>query len=164
MKELQADIFDLWDEGKTICITTNGYIGKGNKAVMGRGVAKQALDRWPSIDANIANVLTSVGNVVMNVWEGVFMFPVKPSFGYCAIGKHNVVTHMKYKYIPGAFVPGWAMVADPKIIQRSLYELELMQLPEVYLPKPGCGAGGLDWNLVRPICAKYGDWLTVVDR
>ena len=61
------------------------------------------------------------------------------------------------------------MKADPRIIARSLRELwQLFACcgwERVYLPRPGCGAGELDWETeVKPLCAQYDDWLAVVSR
>ena len=36
---------------------------------------------------------------------------------------------------------------------------------DIVLPRPGCGAGELDWETqVKPLCAEYGDWLWVIEK
>lgn len=63
------------------------------------------------------------------------------------------------------------MMADVKLIEWSLWQLMNMHnyglFDEIYLPKPGCGAGGLKWSEIRPWCEMYSGggspWLVVCD-
>lgn len=139
MKELiNVDLWDLHDQGKTICITTNGFVKKDGKAVMGRGCAKEALNRYPNIDKILGYYIKCYGNKV-HISSMIF-FPVK----------HN-----------------WWEKADIELIKKSCKELNEFaeeQNIDVYLPRPGCGNGGLDWETeVKPdIEPLLGDKITIV--
>ena len=126
---------DLWDVAKDapICITTNGYIKYGGDLVMGRGCALQAKKRYPRLPFSLGERVKLHGNVphVVHMDDGVTIisFPVK----------HN-----------------WWEKADKKLIRASLLTLNKMIGTEgfkrVYLPRPGCGNGGLDWETeVKPL-------------
>ena len=167
MFETKADLWQLYDRGGVCCITTNGFVKKSGEAVMGRGVAWQAARRWPDLPAVLGWMIREYGNVVQVVRERLVAFPVKPVAGIS--NGSNVVRHMRHRFPPGSQVPGWAMKADLDIIARSLRQLDLLRRArgweQVYLPRPGCGAGELDWEgQVRPLCEQYGDWLVVVTR
>lgn len=49
MKEVYGDIWEYHKQGYWIVITTNGFVKKNGCAVMGRGVAKQAVTKYPSL-------------------------------------------------------------------------------------------------------------------
>ena len=123
----------LWDiPCDALCITTNGSIRKDGKAVMGRGCAKEAADKWYGLQhalaahikhkGNHVSLLSTHNNYKDPVWS-LLAFPVK---------------HL------------WNEKADIKLIEQSCREL--MQMTEksgwerVLLPRPGCGNGGLTWD------------------
>ena len=144
------EIGDLWDkhaEGYWIGITINGFIKSNNRLVMGRGIAKEALDRYPDIDLILADIIKRRGLGVVNLYpERLWFFPVK----------HN-----------------WWEQADIKLIEASARELrqikdyinELQKKAEassrytdrVYLPRLGCGNGRLKWEDVKPVLEPYFD-------
>lgn len=162
MIELKGDLFA--QECDAICITTNGYVKTNGEAVMGRGVAKQAALRWPMLPASLGASLVLRGNVVqimhVSPWDGdppykIVSFPVKPEYVYFT-GK-NVVRHMQSKYRINDKVPGFAAVACPNLIFRSAQELKKLAdekgWTKVVLPRPGCGAGELSWEDIKPMLA-----------
>lgn len=177
MKELKGDIFKVYDakEWCTICIPCNGYVTKPRKkkgekrertgkAVMGRGVAKQAATRWPDLLTELGYNLTVWGNRVMFIRHRVLAFPTKGRGGIS--NGTNIVKHLRHRYPPGRPCPGWAMRSTLERIAISLFELrtlhKLCGLGDVYLPRPGCGAGGLTWRVVEPVCKQMEDWLIVM--
>lgn len=167
---MRYEVCNIWDkhkEGAFVCITTNGFITKNGLAVCGRGVAEQAAKRYPMFKSVLANAIERNGNVVQRVMGTLISFPVKPQLGICNQTKSNVVKHMRSQYEPYAWVPGWAMMADLNLIEWSLVQLNYMHIAgmfnQIYLPKPGCGAGGLSWYDVEPFCRQYADWLIVCD-
>jgi hypothetical protein len=167
MIQAVCDIWDMYDQGETVCITTNGFVTRGGNAVMGRGVAAQAVKRFPTIKGKLGRLIMENGNVVQRIAPRIISFPVKPQLGVCNEYKTNVVKHMRHQYKPYDWVPGWAMMADLNLIKWSLVQLnqirDVRSHRQIYLPKPGCGAGGLKWEKVHLDCAKYGDWLVVCD-
>lgn len=131
MLEQQIDLWDAKDG--TICITTNGTITKDGRAVMGRGCALEAAKKYPAFPKLFADILKIAGNRVILfqifIDRDIITFPVK----------HN-----------------WYEKADIELIKKSCLELvDLMQknsLSKVYLPRPGCGNGHLDWDKdVKPV-------------
>lgn len=159
MYETFGNLWDLWAAGgdKTwLVITTNGFVKRDGTAVMGRGIALAAKARWPNLARELGAMLHAKGNCTM-MWpdKGIFTFPVKPARITANATLNNVVSHMRRHFRPGQSVPGWAAVADPKIIARSAHELATLAnnwgLRRILLPRPGCGAGELSWPAIRPI-------------
>lgn len=143
-------IGDLWTYPcPTKVITTNGDVNKAGLAVMGRGVALQAAEKWPHIRKYLAQRLTE-GNVVhslgsFDVWGGsihLISFPVK----------HH-----------------WHEKADLGLIQQSAVQLvKWMDIApslnrEVVMPRPGCGNGGLSWAEVKPVIDWLDDRFLIID-
>lgn len=176
MIEIHGDLWDYYDRGFICCITTNGYVKKDRRAVMGRGTAKQALERFPDIDLELGFLIKTL-NPLYVLWlpypspqnRRLLAFPVKPDRGVCRPSKKNVVFHMRNKFRPGQTVPGWALIADLQVIKNSLDQLNTIynwdKPKAIILPRPDCGVGGLNWeSQVKPLCEEYGDWLWVIDR
>lgn len=128
MTEVVGDIWAYHRKGHIIVVTTNGTIKNDGRAVMGAGVARQALDRYRELDRFLGHSLKTQGN-------HVFYFPDKRILTLPV--KHN-----------------WWETADLELIDRSLDEL-LRIAPksdkEICMTRPGCGNGGLDWQDVMPL-------------
>lgn len=165
MKEIYGNLWDHYDNGVPICITTNGYVKKNGCAVMGRGIALQATKKFPGISKKLGDILGGPTRImqhsqlsVVEIVPLVIAFPAKPTWGLL----ENVMPHLRGKFKQGE-VPGWAVHADLDIIEGSLVMLGWLTQGKVVLPRPGCGAGGLDWETqVKPLCEKHGDWLEVI--
>ena len=141
LNEIKGNVWDLLDENSAVCILSNNTINEKQRASMGGGIAHEALVRNPDLDY------------------------------------YHALCIMRHEYYLGTDQPSGAMmvrfptkynVFDYKssmtVIQNSLETLVqiMKQYPEVkfYLPRPGCGIGGLDWeNQVKPLCEKYLDGL-----
>ena len=153
MKEIVGDIWDYHKQGLWIVITTNGTVKTNGEAVMGRGVALQAKQKFRNIADWVGWSLRARGNhcaiytIQLRVDDrlvasGVITFPVK----------HD-----------------WQGRADIQLIEQSCQELVKLveqENPEkIYMVRPGCGNGGLDWKDVKPILEKYlDDRFVVVER
>jgi hypothetical protein len=137
MKEIIGNIWDA--KCDFLCITTNGIVKKDGRLVMGAGIAKEARDRCVDrdLDLYLGNLVKIWGN---KVWvtnidyngKQIISFPTKHHF------KDN---------------------SDLTLIEQSCEELAtvglLMNRSEIALPRPGCGCGGLDWEIVKPILEKH---------
>ena len=127
---------DIWDyHGRAvIAVTTSGSLTKAGKAVMGRGVARQAALRFPQLPLELGALLREHGNHVHLMGEGIVSFPVEESAWACP---------------------------ELRLISRSALELRHLSDREgwerVVVPRPGCGGGGLDWREVRPLLDRYFD-------
>src|SRR5271157_1215396 len=62
MKEMTADLFKMGLFADILCITTNGTVRKNGSAVMGKGCALEAKNRWPGIEDVLGKLLVAKGN------------------------------------------------------------------------------------------------------
>jgi len=127
MKIINKNIWNIHKEGCIVCITTNGVTKPNTELVMGRGVALQAKQIFPDISYKLGNLVRKNGNHCFFLeQERVISFPTK--------------NHWKNK-------------SEVSLIKRSCLELndiiEQNNLDAVYLPKPGCSNGGLNWEFVK---------------
>ena len=133
MREIKADLWD-WHNRAVIVITTGGQVDRRGAAVMLRGCARQARDRFPDLALHLGALLKAAGNVVHELGGGVVSFPVENS----------------------PFE-----VPDVRLIERSCRQLRDLTdrrcWPLVVLPRPGCGAGGLSWKEVQPVLTRHLD-------
>jgi O-acetyl-ADP-ribose deacetylase (regulator of RNase III) len=155
MKEIRGNLFDC--HADVICITTNGFVTTRGEAVMGMGCAKAAAERWPGLRRQLGGLIRKYGNRPMIVGKTpqyrVVSFPVKP-VSVINDGT-NVVSHAAAKYVAGNVVPGFHAIADLDTIEKSALQLVEMAnkfgWTRVVIPRPGCGAGELDWADVKPV-------------
>ena len=130
MREIKGNIWDFHKQGCWITITTNGTVRVDESCVMGKGVASQAKIRFPKLPHELGKSVTKFGNHLVQFAEyGIVTFPVKYS---------------------------WWEEADMMLIKRSTQELieavDKSGIPTpIYMVRPGCGNGGLDWKDVKPI-------------
>jgi hypothetical protein len=165
MLEAIGDMFDELGTADAIFITTNGFVKRNGRAVMGRGCAKQARDRWPEVERTLGEAINQFGNIphilITDNGTQIWSFPVKPVYCISSDNGLNVVQHMRNQYLDGANVPGWACVADLSIICQSVMDMikiaDASKWTRVVLPRPGCGAGELSWDKVRPALAQLLD-------
>ncbi len=132
---------NIWDmECDVRCITTNGITNANGLAVMGRGVALQAANRYPELKSHLGSSLRSGGNKVYYLPDyDIVTFPTK----------HH-----------------WKQDADLQLIAKSAKELQIMTLyndwKRVLLPAPGTANGRLSWDNVRPILEFLPDSIVVI--
>lgn len=137
-------IGDIWEYAPSvvIAITTNGSLTRDGRAIFGRGVAKQAVLRYPGLAEKLGRLLAEGGNHVFDLEHGIVTFPVEET--------------------------PWSL-PDLRIIARSAEELRLMAdrsgWERVVVPRPGCGGGGLAWKDVLPLLAPwFDDRFTVISQ
>lgn len=144
MREIKADIWDYHRQGDIIVIPTNGFVKNNGHAVMGRGLALEASRRFKSLSYDLGTCIKMLGQHV--VWwpepMHLYTFPVK----------HN-----------------WWEKADPRLIRSSMIELMAQlgpyNVPNVYMPRVGCGNGQLHWGEVETIIQQYADErIIIIDR
>ncbi len=139
MFETVGDIWEYADGGAVVVITTNGSLTRDGRAVLGRGVAKQAALRYPDIAATLGPLIAEQGSRVFDLGNGIVSFPVEET--------------------------AWSQ-PDLRIIARSAEELRHLTdcsgWQRVVVPRPGCGGGGLAWKDVLPLLAPWFDERFVV--
>lgn len=188
MQEIVGDLFSHNEHGpEAICITTNGYVNRQGANTMGRGCALEAERRWPGIRMAAGTCIRGFGNQVnrltlvdpntgqiylqacnsplyprQDVPYHIFTFPVKPEVVDDAEDLLPAYRHRYEGHEEDLGFPGWMAQASKALIQESCVQLkeqaDALDLSSVVLPRPGCGAGGLDWEReVRPLCQAYLD-------
>jgi O-acetyl-ADP-ribose deacetylase (regulator of RNase III) len=128
---------NLWSyPAQVIVITTNGNVKASGAAVMGRGVARQALNEFEGIDMKLGTYLSRYGNRPFN------------------LGVWNSQSHERDFII--ATLPtkwNWKDKSHITLIEDSCRALVAMAdkfgWQSVVMPPPGCGLGGLDWAYVK---------------
>jgi hypothetical protein len=134
---------DIWEYTGTavIVITTNGSLTRDGRAVLGRGVAKQAAIRFSGIADKLGRLLAEQGSHVFDLGCGIVSYPVEET--------------------------AWSQ-PDLRLIARSAEELRLLVdssgWRRVVVPRPGCGGGGLSWKDVEPLLAPWLDERFIVIR
>lgn len=108
-------------------ITTNGDVKLNGECVMGRGVARMAKSLVPSVSKQLGDLILTHGNRPFLLSGNFVSLPVK----------HH-----------------WGDSADPVLIRKSIQRMaSLLRVYDwsglVFLPRPGCGNGGLKWEDIR---------------
>lgn len=129
MKEIVADIWEI-DEAVWRVIPTNGTVKANGAGIMGKGVALQALERYPSLDIALGRLIKAVGT----------------SVGVLSLEQRLIAFPVKYQ---------WYQPAKLELIACSCRELielaDAYKMHTVVLPRVGCGNGQLLYSDVRPI-------------
>ncbi|MBB5020720.1 ADP-ribose-binding protein [Desulfurispira natronophila] len=127
MKEVTGNLWDYLGLCPLV-ITTGGQVSRRGNALMLRGCAAEARKRFPGIERELGALIEHNGNRVFALSHSIVSFPVEES--------------------PND-------LPDIGIIRRSCRELvELTNMrnwPQVAMPRPGCGSGGLAWGDVAPV-------------
>ena len=135
MKEIKSNVWDLLDEQSVVCILTNNMILSNGKNIMGGGIAKEASDRNPGLELIVGNAI---------------------KYNEYLIGIDNTTKAQMFRFPTKGDV--WEK-SEFGLIADSLYHLKeyAIQNPnlKIYLPRPGCGLGGLDWEDVKELCESY---------
>lgn len=143
------EALDLWEIAcNARCVTTNGTVKSNGRAVMGRGCALQATQRFPFIQLTLGKRIEAEGLHVTLLLE-----PAQTPDGAALLA-------FPVKYV-------WSERADLELIKRSAIELLALidgrGWDRVVLPRPGCGNGQRKWHEVKPILAPLlDDRFTVV--
>ncbi|NTV49082.1 MAG: ADP-ribose-binding protein [Geobacteraceae bacterium] len=134
MLETIGDIWEYADRGCIVVITTNGSLTPDGRAVLGRGIAKQAAVYFPGLAEKLGRRLAEHGNHVLDLGCGIVSFPVEET--------------------------AWSQ-PDLRIIANSAEELRRLAdrsgWDRIVVPRPGCGGGGLAWKDVQPLLEPWFD-------
>jgi len=71
MQEINGNIWEQYDLGRWIVITTNGEVRKDGACVMGRGIAKQAADKFPDLPYTLGSTIKEGRGKTYCVLNGV---------------------------------------------------------------------------------------------
>tara|TARA_R110002051_G_scaffold258267_1_gene317594 strand:+ start:959 stop:1462 length:504 start_codon:yes stop_codon:yes gene_type:complete len=159
MKIVKGNLFSV--DSDAVAITTNGFIKKDRSAVMGRGCALQASKQIAGLAQHLGNMIALNGNTVQVIHDSPILisFPVKPS--HAIYDGNNAVQHMRNKFHIGQRIPGWACKASQELIATSAHQLRILTdakgWQKVAIPRPGCGAGELNWLDIKSILSEILD-------
>ena len=132
MKEIKGNAWEVYLDYDVLCLTTNGFVKNDGSCVMGRGIAKEAKDRFPALPKILGEGIRRYGNRCIKLAK------VNDTQLISFVVKHN-----------------WWEEADIKLIIKSANEVVEMAdkfgWKNILLPRPGCGNGKLKWNDVKPI-------------
>lgn len=145
---------DIWQVAELhngfVVVTTNLVLKHNGDAVMGAGIAKEAATRYPALPIALGGHIKRWGEKPLLFPEGnVICLPTKTD---------------------------WKQKSDIDLIERGCkellwiaYLLERSGLGKrsIYLPRLGCGLGGLNWERqVRPVVDAHlvGDQFVLVDK
>ena len=143
MKEVTGNIWTYYNQGHWIVITTNSTIKTNGECVMGRGIALQVKKKFPEFPRVLAKHIEAFGNVPIKYHiRQLITFPTK----------HN-----------------WWEKSDIQLIEESCKALveivTVSKIEEVYMVRPGCSNGGLEWSNVKLVIEPYlDDRFTIVER
>lgn len=134
MIEVKANILsnDILSKADAICFTSNGIVKANGELVMGAGIAKSFKERWPVSPEYFGKFVKVGGNTAY---------------------KLNVYDNIVDRYIDIVSFPTkhhWRNPSDLALIKKSAEALVKITNDNnwkyVYLPRPGVGLGGLNWD------------------
>lgn len=133
---------NIWQElitsyNNAICVTTNGIVKSNGELVMGKGIALEAVQKYPTLPRSLGHLVGLYGN-----------FPFRIPFEF-----NDVISFpTKHHYKDNSSLMLIRLSAD-KIVNIT----NCFQYNKIFLTKPGCGNGNLNWDDVRPILEEYFD-------
>lgn len=154
---------NLWTyDADWLCLTTNGFVRRDGRGVMGAGCAREATGRLPGIDARLGQALIERGNHVHYLGRRfrtgdeqlVFSFPVKRHWKEQAdLGLIERSAHELRALWERAFMRQFAGRSVEVLLAGNGFDCiaERADRPRVVLPRPGCGNGRRSYDEVRPL-------------
>lgn len=150
MNLVTGDMWSVWNEADLFLITANSTIVDG-KLVMGAGIALQARERFPGIDARLGLEILS--------WPGhLGVYGLLISFDW---------SHLDTRARLGLFQTktNWRDPSPLSLVRRSVEELAIQAArwdeKRFHLNFPGIGCGGLDPAQVTPLIKTLPDNVNV---
>ena len=133
----RGDMWSAYDDADLFLITTNSTLKKSGALVMGRGIARQARDRFAGLDVALGREIAAVCGHL-----GHYHLLVSPRWPAAKLGAFQVKTH-------------YARPASLSLIRQSAVALlawcEEHPGAAVYVNYPGIGNGGLAPAQVLPL-------------
>ncbi|MCO5193151.1 MAG: hypothetical protein M9930_07645 [Anaerolineae bacterium] len=143
----QGDMWSVWESADLFVITTNSTLRADGALVMGRGIARQARNRFPGIAA-------ALGRAIAQTYGsgGVYGLLVSPSWPTAKLAAFQVKRD-------------WRDTAALDLIRRSTALLvtwcSAHPDSQVHLNLPGIGNGRLSRDVVIPIISALPETVTI---
>lgn len=139
------DKIDILNPPKTnnrigVCITTNGIVKRDGLAVMGAGIAKQAVNQYGiNVAKTLGHKLDLAGNHAYHLG--------------CQFSKNDI----EFDMFSFPTKNHWKDDSSLELIAQSAREMVVfansLHLNEIYLPTVGCGCGNLNIKHVLEVCS-----------
>lgn len=151
MQLRRGDMWSVYDEADVFLVTTNAVLTRDYRLVMGGGIAKEALERYPGLDWLWGYRLYS------RYWQ-VYERQQLPIYGVLwPINGEKLAAFQTKRH--------WREKADLDIITNAAWRLRLVaeRYPDkrFHLNFPGIGLGGLRPEEVQPTLAMLPDNVVV---
>lgn len=133
MKYVTGDIWALAEEEDAwVVIPTNTTIRQDGRAVMGAGLAKDAVERYPDLHENLANHI-KISKDSLYIYKPIICMPTKRNWR----GKSRLE---------------WVEKGCFELVELARVLSSVGNDQSILLPQLGCGLGGLNWERqVRPV-------------
>jgi len=146
----RADIVDLWQNSKIVCVTVSLEVKKKEMCgVVERGNAQALAPYIPRLANKLGEFIIISKGEVGFIDERIIAFFTKPKT--CKF--QRCLPDLVARYSWGQQIPGGHCMADPVIVARSARQLLRLaikeHLHEIYLPVPGVMNGRLDLEDIR---------------
>ncbi|MCO5188354.1 MAG: hypothetical protein M9928_14185 [Anaerolineae bacterium] len=143
----QGDMWSVWNTADLFAITTNSTLRTDGALVMGRGIARQARNRFPGLAAALGQAIAAACGS-----GGVYGLLVSPSWPDARLAAFQVKRD-------------WRSAADRDLIHRSTALLvnwcSAHPDSQVHLNLPGIGNGRLSRDVVIPIISALPETVTI---
>jgi len=130
--ECYGDLWDFIPRAKKVdarVVATNGVVNKHGEAIMGRGSALEAQQRFPNIQYRLGELIRKKGSRV------------------------QVINDEKYALVAFPTKDDWRENSDLRLITRSTVQLANLADKKgwqvIVMPRVGAGAGNLKWDDVK---------------
>jgi len=150
-----GNMWSAYDDADLFVITTNAAIKRNGALVMGRGIARQARNRFPGLDTALGQQILSVcgsPSASLRTGQGEYGLLVSPRWPTAKLGIFQVKFHYR-------------QAASLDLIRRSTAMLCAWcadhPYTQVALNFPGIGNGRLRREDVLPIVAQLPDQVTI---
>lgn len=139
MRVFYGDIWDQFPHALTVVPVNIGWKMSG-EAVMGAGIAKQAVDRFPDLPQ----------------WWGFLCQRFRENTPVTLHPRHRLLLFPTKPLDDDAPWMSWKSDADSKLVWRSAAQLAAFAFDEtINIPLVGCGNGRLSAELVLPILRMF---------
>lgn len=141
-----GNMWDAYPTADLFVITTNSFITKDGRLVMGRGIAREACTRFPGLDTRLAEAIRK----------------------HCRhLHEYNLVIDPQTRIAAFQVKYHWADMATPRLIRASAIALRNLVAGRplhVHLNFPGIGNGRLNRDDVLPLLIDLPETVTIWER
>ncbi len=140
MKEIKGNLWDYHTQGSFICIMVNCTPNSRGNAIMGKGIAKEAVEKFPQLPKLLGSTQIE--------YAGETFFTAR---------SRRPQVFLKFRLITFPTKVTWDVDSSLIIIEHScrylvaiVDKMKSLKVP-IYLPKPGVGNGNLEWESVQSV-------------